>query len=97
MKNINKSIELKNEVEKIENFKLNDEESKLIIDYMEGHDYIIKSDNEHLYVVDIQDEEDIVIEKIKVIGSRQSGRYINSSDLDILIEYKENIKEYSIC
>lgn len=178
MKNINKSIELKNEVEKIENFKLNDEESKLIIDYMEGHDYIIKSDNEHLYVVDIQDEEDIekesiknivlrvlewnqslienialdepekkllklkedeivlynlfeilnrnpmtqkendnisetirkilkneidmeqiediVIEKIKVIGSRQSGRYRNSSDLDILIEYKENIKEYQV-
>ena len=178
MKNINKSIELKNEVEKIENFKLNDEESKLIIDYMEGHDYTIKSDNEYLYVVDIQDEEDIekesiknivlrvlewnqslieditlnepekkllklkedeivlynlfeilnrnpmtqkenddisetirkiwkneidmeqlediIIEKIEVIGSRQSGRYRNNSDLDILIEYKGDIKEYKV-
>lgn len=70
MKNINKSIELKNEVEKIENFKLNDEESKLIIDYMEGHDYTIKSDNEYLYVVDIQDEEDIEKESIKNIVLR---------------------------
>lgn len=193
MKNIYKSIELKNEIEKIENFKLNDEESKLIVGYMEGHDYIIKSDGENLYVVDIQDEEyiikeslkdivnrvlewneslkediqsdmnslhltldenielkklekkllsleedekvlsnlfeilnrkpmtekenndisetvkkilkneidmeqieNIIIEKIKVIGSRQSGRYRENSDLDILVEYKEDIKEYKV-
>lgn len=46
--------------------------------------------------IDMEQIEDIVIEKIKVIGSRQSGRYRNSSDLDILIEYKENIKEYQV-
>lgn len=80
MKNIYKAIELKNEVEKIENFKLNDEESKLIIEYMEGHDYSIKSDDKKLYVVDVQDEEDIIEESLKDIVTR-------------VLEWNESLKE----
>lgn len=69
MKNIDKSIEVFYEVKRLENFKLK-EEAKLIIDYMEGHDYIIKSDGENLYIADIQDEEDIEKENIKDIVIR---------------------------
>ena len=46
--------------------------------------------------IDMEQLEDIIIEKIEVIGSRQSGRYRNNSDLDILIEYKGDIKEYKV-
>ena len=158
---------------------------KLIIDYMEGHDYIIKSDGKNLYIADVQDEEDIekenikdivmrviewnqsliddiqidmnnirpdklgrklsklqedekvlsnlfeilsrepmtqlenddicetirkilkneidmeqiediIINKIEVMGSRRSGRYRENSDLDILVEYKADMKECNV-
>ncbi len=185
MKNIDKSIELFYEVKELENFKLKEEEAKLIIDYMEGHDYIIKSDGKNLYIADVQDEEDIekenikdivmrviewnqsliddiqidmnnirhdklgrklsklqedekvlsnlfeilsrepmtqlenddicetirkilkneidmeqiediIINKIEVMGSRRSGRYRENSDLDILVEYKADMKECNV-
>ena len=185
MKNIDKSIELFYEVKELENFKLKEEEAKLIIDYMEGHDYIIKSDGKNLYIADVQDEEDIekenikdivmrviewnqsliddiqidmnnirpdklgrklsklqedekvlsnlfeilsrepmtqlenddicetirkilkneidmeqiediIINKIGVMGSRRSGRYRENSDLDILVEYKADMKECNV-
>ena len=185
MKNIDKSIELFYEVKELEKFKLKEEEAKLIIDYMEGHDYIIKSDGENLYIADVQDEEDIekenikdivmrviewnqsliddiqidmnnirpdklgrklsklqedekvlsnlfeilsrepmtqlenddicetirkilkneidmeqiediIINKIEVMGSRRSGRYRENSDLDILVEYKADMKECNV-
>lgn len=185
MKNIDKSIELFYEVKELEKFKLKEEEAKLIIDYMEGHDYIIKSDGKNLYIADVQDEEDIekenikdivmrviewnqsliddiqidmnnirpdklgrklsklqedekvlsnlfeilsrkpmtqlenddicetirkilkneidmeqiediIINKIEVMGSRRSGRYRENSDLDILVEYKADMKECNV-
>lgn len=70
MKSIEEKLELIWEVRRLENFKLNEEEAQLILDYMEGHDYIIKSDGENLYVADVQDEEDIEKENIKDIVMR---------------------------
>lgn len=40
--------------------------------------------------------EKLAIIKLEVIGSRKNGRYRKDSDLDILIEYKDDVKEYIV-
>lgn len=40
--------------------------------------------------------EDLKIVNLKVIGSRKTNNYREDSDLDILIEYKCNLKEYIV-
>ncbi|MGL5714280.1 MAG: nucleotidyltransferase domain-containing protein [Paraclostridium sp.] len=40
--------------------------------------------------------EEIDINNIEVMGSRKIGRHRENSDLDIMIEYKNNIKEYIV-
>lgn len=59
---------------------MNDEESKLIVGYMERHYYIIKSAGENLYVVDIQNEEDIIKGSLNDIVNR-------------VLEWNESLKE----
>ena len=39
---------------------------------------------------------DLEIVNLKVIGSRKTNNYREDSDLDILIEYKYNLKEYIV-
>ena len=193
MKEIKNTKELQEIVSNIEGFEIKEIEGKTILDYFEGHDYIIKANNKKLFLVDMHDREDICeesfteivcrvsewnedlinsiekeiqglyatldqheefaklmskllsikedkkvldnlynilitpgmeekeekviiehikqildiyyclddiekldIEKIEVIGSRKNGRYRKDSDLDILIEYKDDIKEYVV-
>lgn len=193
MKTIENKEDLQSIVLKLEEFKLTDLESEKIIGYFEGHDYMIKTNEKDLFVVDVIDEEDIIKEtfenivcrvmdwndeliistrneiynscikltndksknekrfnklmnylldlkedekilnvlytiltrngmradveqeiikevknlvndieeeldivKLEIIGSRKTGRYREGSDLDILIEYNNDIKEYVV-
>lgn len=64
---ITEVTELQKIVEVLEGFKLEEAESKTIIDYFWGHDYIIKTDEKYLYVVDALDEKDICKENLKQI------------------------------
>ena len=46
--------------------------------------------------IDMEQIEDIIINKIEVMGSRRSGRYRENSDLDVLVEYKADMKECNV-
>lgn len=64
--------ELQKIVFKIENFKLNESEALIILNYLEGHSYEIKTDKKELFIVDAMDEYDIVKEDIRSIIDRVS-------------------------
>lgn len=59
--------ELQEIVLKLEGLKLNETEGKTIINYFEGHDYRINTDEKKLFIIDIQDESDIVEEDFSEI------------------------------
>lgn len=54
----------------------------IIIDYV----------NEVLLLADLSEE--VVVKGVKLYGSRTRDDYIESSDLDVLIEYEGDLKEY---
>lgn len=70
MKTIETKEDLQSIVLKLEKFNLTDLESEKIIGYFEGHDYMIKTNEKDLFVVDVIDEEDINKEKFKNIVCR---------------------------
>lgn len=59
--------ELQEIVLKLEGLKLNETEGETIINYFEGHDYRINTDEKKLFIIDIQDESDIVEEDFSEI------------------------------
>lgn len=80
MRTISSTKELQEIVFKIEKFKLNANESLVILDYLEGHDYEIKTDEKELFIVDVLDQDDIVKEDIRSI-------------IDRVTEWNESLKE----
>ncbi len=56
--------DLKQILLKLERFKLSDVEGRLILDYLEGHDYEIKTNDKELLIVDIHNEIDICKETL---------------------------------
>lgn len=58
----------------------------------------IINDIHHILKNEIVNEtiEDIKIVNLKIIGSRKTTNYREDSDLDILVEYKCNLKEYIV-
>lgn len=59
--------ELQEIVLKLEGLKLNETEGETIINYFEGHDYRVNTDEKKLFIIDIQDESDIVEEDFSEI------------------------------
>lgn len=80
MRTISSTKELQKIVFKIENFKLNDNESLIILDYLEGHDYEIKTDEKELFIADVLNQDDIIKEDIRDIINR-------------VIEWNESLKD----
>lgn len=80
MRTISSTKELQKIVFKIEKFKLNDNESLIILDYLEGHDYEIKTDEKELFIADVLNQDDIIKEDIRDIINR-------------VIEWNESLKD----
>lgn len=56
--------ELQNIVLKLEGFKLNNLDGEMILGYLEGHDYEIKTNEKNLFIIDIHDKTDIYKETL---------------------------------
>lgn len=59
--------ELQEIVLNLEGLKLNETEGETIINYFEGHDYRIGTDEKKLFIIDVQDESDVVEEDFSEI------------------------------
>ncbi|WP_290063385.1 hypothetical protein [Paraclostridium bifermentans] len=67
MRMITEVKELQERVLKLEGLKLNEIEGETIINYFEGHDYRIGTDEKKLFIIDVQDESDVVEEDFSEI------------------------------
>ena len=59
--------ELQKIVLNLEGLKLDETEGETIINYFEGHDYRIGTDEKKLFIIDVQDESDVVEEDFSEI------------------------------